>query len=540
MRHAPKLLWLVVLGLCLLSVPLTAEEPRPVKPQLARTSITPTRVEWLPLADHDNLVLTVAGPENFYFERELRAGETPSLSALDVQDNRLPDGVYAYELRSEGAAVQSGHLWVQEGRFVDQIPADVKPPIRNITALEEIIPDDLIVQGHACIGGDCVSGDASGTTPLRIKGEFANRQILFDGSCCYPTERDWALQVVDPSSGPNGDFVIRDQTSSTTPFKIGGGAPENAFTILYNGNIGLGTLTPDAKLHLYGSATSDVFESLGPSPASGPAFNIGYGGGSFGRGAAFLNVRPDASATAPNPSLRIMTANVERMIVTNVGDVGIGTSSPAAQLHVRGTDSGFRNRIFVENASGTTTPREMLELRNNGSPVLILKDTSLPQRWGIGMFGSSYIIDNQANTGVEFTLGTTGNLTIAGTLTQNSDRTTKHDIVPVQPEEILGKVLNLPIATWVRDGDEARHLGPMAQDFAAAFGLGEDDRHIATIDMAGVSLASIQALNARIAQKDAEIETLRQKSSDLATRVETLEKLISSFLQENAAAAPTP
>ncbi len=452
MVRRERLVGLVLILLLGLPFAVLGDERTP----LARVAVQPTRVEWLPLADRGPLVLTVAGPDGFYLERALRPEEIPSFSALDFRDNSLPDGIYAYELRTEGAATQSGHLWIQEGHFVDQLPADVKPPIRNITALEEIIPDDLIVQGHACIGGDCVSGDASGTTPLRIKGEFANRQILFDGSCCYPTERDWAIQVVDPSSGPNGDFVIRDQTSSTTPFKIGGGAPENSLTILYNGNIGLGTLTP------------------------------------------------------------------------------------SAQLHVRGTDTGFRNRIFVENASGTTTPREMLELRNNGSPVLILKDTSLPQRWGVGMNGGTFVLDNQANAGIEFTLGTTGNLTIAGTLTQNSDRTTKHDIMPVQPEEILGKVLSLPIATWVRDGDEARHLGPMAQDFAAAFGLGEDDRHIATIDMAGVSLASIQALNARIAQKDAEIETLRQKSSDLATRVETLEKLISTFLQENTAAAPTP
>lgn len=443
----------------LLGLPFTVQGAE--KTPLARVEVQPTRVEWLPAADQKSLTLTVAGPDGFYLERDLRAGESPAFSALDFQDNRLPDGVYAYELRAEGAAVQSGHLWVHEGRFVDKLPADVKPPIRNITALEEVIPEDLIVQGHACIGDDCDPGDASDTPPLKIKGEFANRQILFDGSCCYPTERDWALQAGDFSGGsPNGDFLVRDLTAGTVPFRIGAGAVANALTILYNGNIGLGTLTP------------------------------------------------------------------------------------ASQLHIRGTDTGFRNRIFVENASGTTSPREMLEIRNNGSPVFILKDTTVPQRWGIGTLGGSLVNDNQANAGLEFTLGATGNLTIAGTLTQNSDRTTKHDIVAVQPEEILGKVLDLPIATWVRKGDEARHLGPMAQDFAAAFGLGEDDRHIATIDMAGVSLASIQALNGRmasaIAQKDAEIETLRQKSSDLAARVETLEKMISTLLEQNAAATPNP
>ena len=48
------------------------------------------------------------------------------------------------------------------------------------------------------------------------------------------------------------------------------------------------------------------------------------------RGAGFLNVRPDSGAAAPNPSLRFMTANVERVIITNIGNIGIGMSNPSA------------------------------------------------------------------------------------------------------------------------------------------------------------------------------------------------------------------
>jgi hypothetical protein len=426
-------------------------------------SVAATRVDWAPQADYKHLVLTVAGPEGFYVRRELPAGEAPSFSALDSPDGRLPDGVYAYELRSEGSAVQSGYLWIQGGSFVDRIPADVKPPVRKVTAQEtDLPPGGLVVQGQACIGADCVPGDGTGGSALKIK-EFGNRVILFDAGCCYPSENDWSIQATDAATlSPN--FMIRDLTGATIPFTISAGAPTNAFTILNNGNIGLGTLTP------------------------------------------------------------------------------------AAQLHIRGTDTGFRNRIFVENASGTTTPREMLEIRNNGGAVFIFKDSSVAQRWGVGTNGSTFIIDNQANSGVEFTLSSTGNLTIGGTLTQNSDRDTKHGIVPVLPDEILSKALSLPISTWVRDGDAARHLGPMAQDFSAAFGLGEDERHIAPVDMAGVSLASIQALNSRmttaLAAKDAEIETLRQANSNLAERLAVLEQLVSGLSQRpqgaTEQATPTP
>src|SRR5256712_3132984 len=100
------------------------------------------------------------------------------------------------------------------------------------------------------------------------------------------------------------------------------------------GNVGVGTTTPSGKLHIFGAATTDVFAGMGVDMIAGPAFNFGYGGASFGRSAGFFNVRPDGGATAPNPSLRFLTGNVERMIITNLGNIGIGTSTPGGKLQV--------------------------------------------------------------------------------------------------------------------------------------------------------------------------------------------------------------
>jgi hypothetical protein len=75
---------------------------------------------------------------------------------------------------------------------------------------------------------------------------------------------------------------------------------------------------------------------MGLNVLTGPAFNYGYAGGTFGRSAGFFNVRPDALASPPNPSLRFMTANVQRMIITNTVKVGNGTSDPTFQLRIAG------------------------------------------------------------------------------------------------------------------------------------------------------------------------------------------------------------
>lgn len=126
-----------------------------------------------------------------------------------------------------------------------------------------------------------------------------------------------------------------------------GALGDSVITETAGGFVGLGTTNPGGQLHIFGTATQDIFSGMGPDVVAGPAFNYGYAGSSFGRGAGFFNVRPDAAAVAPNPSLRFMTTNVERMIITNVGNVGIGTTAPAARLQVAGNVNftGFRTEV---------------------------------------------------------------------------------------------------------------------------------------------------------------------------------------------------
>jgi hypothetical protein len=108
--------------------------------------------------------------------------------------------------------------------------------------------------------------------------------------------------------------------------------------------IRIGTTTAAGGLHIAGAATGDVFAGMGVDPATGPSFNFGYGGNSFGRSTGFFNVRSDTSATAPNPSLRFAIGGQVHMIITTDGKVGIGygagkdaaTTVPTEKLGVAG------------------------------------------------------------------------------------------------------------------------------------------------------------------------------------------------------------
>jgi hypothetical protein len=101
-----------------------------------------------------------------------------------------------------------------------------------------------------------------------------------------------------------------------------------------------------------------------------------------------------------------------------------------------------------------------------------------------------------------------------------SDRNLKRDIEPVDGKTVLEAVARMPISTWSYKSDDpsVRHMGPMAQDFKASFGLGDTDRAYYPIDAHGVALAAIQALYARVQEQDARIERLERDNAELRNR----------------------
>jgi MYXO-CTERM domain-containing protein len=107
-----------------------------------------------------------------------------------------------------------------------------------------------------------------------------------------------------------------------------------------------------------------------------------------------------------------------------------------------------------------------------------------------------------------------------------SDRNEKENVAPVDGRDVLAQVGALPIATWnYRSDDPAiRHVGPMAQDFYAAFGVGEDGRYIHAVDASGVALAAIQGLYRVVQEKDAQVAGLERQNAALEARLAAVEE----------------
>ncbi len=260
-------------------------------------------------------------------------------------------------------------------------------------------------------------------------------------------------------------------------------------------------------------------------------------------------------------------------LFTHPGQIGIGTTSPLTRLQA---SVGF---------GGTDDPAAVFQVENCGGPCDQPEWTEAIRLWnanengrvGLGFYthGEGALTNQpQVYLGTEdyyghnnfriatlaggtltdrlFVNGTTGfvgigttlptaqlqvgSATCNGTTWQNaSDRALKKNIHPVDAEAILEKVVALPISHWeYREANAAKHLGPMAQDFHAAFGLnGNDDKRIATVDEGGVALAAIQGLNTKLEKRESRlqaqesvIQSQREEITELKRRLATLEALV--------------
>ena len=283
------------------------------------------------------------------------------------------------------------------------------------------------------------------------------------------------------------------------------------------------------------------------------------------------------------------SGGISRFNVDAAGNVGIGTATPSGRFEVRNLNNNLSYFNVDANGKvgiGTNAPAAPFDM-TVADASMIIKDTSVPtaadvrtlltldseyasnikfanrnlvgKEWTIGPYktGEGFMIsrvDTTDNTpadpydnynllindtfmvvrnlaGVELMKINGSQLTVNGTVVSTSSRTMKENIVAVEPQKILDSLSTLVINKWnyLTDSEGVKHIGPIAEDFYALFGLGMDEKHIASLDTSGIALAAIQALHDNVQQKDAKIEALEQQNKTLADRVAAIEAAIAKL-----------
>lgn len=158
--------------------------------------------------------------------------------------------------------------------------------------------------------------------------------------------------------------------------------------------------------------------------------------------------------------------------------------------------------------------------------------TTGPNQFAVRAIGGFYFGRNSTISISENRLINTSNgayLSAGGTWTNSSSRALKSAFEAIDADAVLAGVLTLPITRWhyTESAGEGTHLGPVAEDFRAAFGLGADGTSISTVDADGVALAAIQGLAGRMESRHADqtavIAALAAQNQSLMTTIAALE-----------------
>jgi trimeric autotransporter adhesin len=313
----------------------------------------------------------------------------------------------------------------------------------------------------------------------------------------------------------NGQRALRLEPNATSPNLIGGfsgnsvGFGESGSVIAGGGNGGTGN--PNTVYGSYDFVGAGTGNQAG-IPAGGDnaavvagTDNVASGGWSF-VGSGFLNkASGDYSAVIAGLSNQASaihstvvgglsnvangdhatvvggfsnTAGGNSTVIGGANNTAVGPQSYAAGTHAKATLNGAF--VWGDNTATDLTSPAVNSFTVRASGGIWLGTTSSPA------IPANHFV--QTSTG--------GYLSSAGVWTDNSDRAVKHDFLALNKQTVLKKLAHMPITSWSYKAEppSVRHIGPVAQDFYSAFGLGLDNKHIGTIDEGGVALAAIQGL----------------------------------------------
>lgn len=247
------------------------------------------------------------------------------------------------------------------------------------------------------------------------------------------------------------------------------------------------------------------------------SFAAGYSAKAVHDGAFVWN---DRSITTGNDSLVSTAAN--QFLIRAQGGVGVGTAEPDreltifdrdnngdAVLNLKATNASLRELLIGVNQSTggliSMQTNNNLQLRTNGTARITIEAGG-----EVGIANTAP--DHPLKVGTDTGNGNGAHVTTTGVWTSASSRMFKEGFSEVDRSELLERLAVLPVTRWRYTGDDpSSHIGPTAEDFRDAFGLGHDERYIATVDADGVALAAIQGLLERLVALENQVSVLQRE-----------------------------
>ncbi len=375
--------------------------------------------------------LTVISPNKERYSFDINQKDF-ILTAEMLNQKSFDDGLYKYELTpniktgnlgndvralensqlsqefkdefSSSTNIHSGTFSISQNKLLQDI--------EEVSTKDSVINDDLIVDGSACIGFDCVNGESFGFDTIRLKEN--NLRIKFDdtsGVGSFPNV-DWQLTANDSANGGANKFSIDDITNSRTIFTVEANAPSHSLYVDDGGRVGLGTSTPSVEMHIINGDTATLrLEQNGSSGFAPQVWDVA------GNETNFFVRDVSNGSTLP---FRIRPGAPTSSIFIDVdGDVSIGDASPEAPLNV--VRSNGTAQVLVEENSGTQAVREMFKMVNNGGSYITMENSAASNKaWFLtheNSAGNSFNITHSDSGGAAMRLTTDGNMTILGSIT---------------------------------------------------------------------------------------------------------------------------
>ena len=354
----------------------------------------------------------------------------------------------------------------------------------------EIDPSAAVLTGNFVrLGGNSVSGtmefgNSNGAVRLLTNGDFRvyNTNALYSPSVTLGHPGNFAALALGATVSGGGSPGAPNIANGTASF-IGGGRDNNIDAIGANGVIaggqgnrinGLAGNGATIGGGLGNKAQHDISTVAGGNDNTASGLRSTVGGGT-------INLASGSTATISGGH-------------GNIGSGDFATVPGGFFNSASGNYSFAAGRQAKANSFGcfTWADSNATDFACNTGNAFMARATG----------GVQFRTSLNLSTGCDIAVG-------GGAWSCTSSRETKKDFTAMNPLDVLKRVIDLPVTQWRYQAEVsgARHVGPMAEDFHAAFGLGDSNKTINVIDASGVALVAIQGLNELVSKKDAEIET---------------------------------